>query len=102
MTTGFVVGIGTTTGQTLLYAFAPLCYPAAVRNRGSGARSRPGRLGTIAGPMFAGVLQRRGLSAGMVLVWMIPAVAVRSSPAWRSSEMLHGGEAYVAPRPAHA
>ena len=76
MTTGFLVGIGTTTGQTLLYAFAPLCYPAAVRNRGVGCAVAAGRLGTIAGPMFAGVLQAAGLSAGMVLVWMIPAVAV--------------------------
>ncbi|MBR7518584.1 hypothetical protein KC217_23225, partial [Mycobacterium tuberculosis] len=24
---GFALGVGCTTGQTLLYAFAPLCYP---------------------------------------------------------------------------
>jgi AAHS family 3-hydroxyphenylpropionic acid transporter len=102
MTTGFLVGIGTTTGQTLLYAFAPLCYPAAVRNRGVGCAVAAGRLGTIAGPMFAGVLQAGGLTAGMVLVWMIPAVAVALVACLSVVRMLHGGDAYVAPRLAHA
>jgi AAHS family 3-hydroxyphenylpropionic acid transporter len=102
MTTGFLVGIGATTGQTLLYAFAPLCYPAAVRNRGVGCAVAAGRLGTIAGPMFAGVLQAGGLTAGMVLVWMIPAVAVALVACLSVVRMLHGGDAYVAPRLAHA
>ena len=102
MTTGFLVGIGTTTGQTLLYAFGPLCYPAAVRNRGVGCAVAAGRLGTIAGPMFAGVLQAAGLSAGMVLVWMIPAVAVALVACLAVVRMLHGGDAYAASKPAHA
>ncbi|MGD1017345.1 MAG: MFS transporter, partial [Roseiarcus sp.] len=102
MTTGFLVGIGTTTGQTLLYAFAPLCYPAAVRNRGVGCAIAAGRLGTIAGPMAAGVLQAGGLGAGMVLVWMIPAVAVALIACLAIVRMLHGGDAYAAPKLAHA
>ena len=99
MTTGFLVGIGTTTGQTLLYAFAPLCYPAAVRNRGVGCAVAAGRLGTISGPMFAGVLHAAGLSAGEVLVWLIPAVGVALVASLTIVRMLHGGEAYVAHRP---
>jgi MFS transporter, AAHS family, 3-hydroxyphenylpropionic acid transporter len=102
MTTGFVVGVGVATGQTLLYAFAPLCYPAAVRNRGVGCAVAAGRLGTIVGPMFAGVLQAAGLSAGMVLVWLIPAVAVALAACLAVARMLHGGDAYVAATPAHA
>ena len=98
MTTGFLVGIGTTTGQTLLYAFAPLCYPAAVRNRGVGCAVAAGRLGTIAGPMFAGVLLAGGLSAGKVLVWMIPGVAVALVASLTIVRMLHGGEAYCSPQ----
>jgi len=52
MTTGFLVGIGATTGQTLLYAFAPLCYPAAVRNRGVGCAVASARSPARCSPAF--------------------------------------------------
>ena len=52
---GFMIGIGTATGQTLLYAFAPLGYGAPARNRGVGSSVAAGRVGTTAGPMVAGL-----------------------------------------------
>jgi AAHS family 3-hydroxyphenylpropionic acid transporter len=69
---GFMIGIGTATGQTLLYAFAPLGYSAPVRNRAVGSTVAAGRVGTIVGPMVAGLLLAGGLTAGQVLVVMVP------------------------------
>ena len=73
---GFFLGVGTTTGQTLLYAFAPLCYPAGVRNRGVGCAIAAGRLGTIFGPMLAGILLSSGLNSGQVALALLPIVAI--------------------------
>lgn len=69
---GFMIGIGTATGQTLLYAFAPLGYSAPVRNRGVGSTVAAGRVGTIVGPFAAGQLLMVGLTSGQVLVVLAP------------------------------
>jgi AAHS family 3-hydroxyphenylpropionic acid transporter len=45
----FMIGIGTATGRTLLYAFAPLGYSAPVRNRAVGSTVAAGRVGTEGG-----------------------------------------------------
>lgn len=73
---GFLLGVGTTVGQTLLYAFAPLCYGAGVRNRGVGCAVAAGRLGTIFGPMLAGLLLTGGLTPAHVALALLPIVAV--------------------------
>jgi MFS transporter, AAHS family, 3-hydroxyphenylpropionic acid transporter len=73
---GFMLGAGVTTGQTLLYAFAPLCYPAGVRNRGVGCAVAAGRLGTIFGPLFAGLLLSAGLTSAQVMLALLPIVGV--------------------------
>jgi AAHS family 3-hydroxyphenylpropionic acid transporter len=59
-------------GQGVLYAFAPLCYPASIRNTGVGATVAAGRLGTIAGPLLAGALLGAGRSAAQVLIVLVP------------------------------
>ncbi len=86
-----------TTGQTLLYAFAPLGYPAAVRNRGVGCVVAAGRLGTIVGPFFAGLLLTWGLAAGQVLVSLVPVVLAALIAALSASWLLHGGQPIAKP-----
>ena len=69
---GFMIGIGTATGQTLLYAFAPARLQRPVRNRGVGSTVAAGRVGTIVGPFVAGQLLMVGLTSGQVLVVLAP------------------------------
>jgi AAHS family 3-hydroxyphenylpropionic acid transporter len=69
---GFGIGLGVTTAQAILYAFAPLCYEASIRNTGVGATVAAGRLGTIVGPLLAGILLGSGRSAADVLLVLIP------------------------------
>ena len=68
----FGVGAAVLIGQGVLYAFAPLCYPASIRNTGVGATVAAGRLGTIAGPLLAGALLGTGRSAAQVLIVLVP------------------------------
>jgi MFS transporter, AAHS family, 3-hydroxyphenylpropionic acid transporter len=68
----FCVGVTITVAQAILYAFAPLCYPSEVRNTGVGAAVAAGRLGTIVGPLLAGVLLGAGKSAANILAVMVP------------------------------
>ena len=72
----FGVGAAVLIGQGVLYAFAPLCYAAPVRNTGVGATVAAGRLGTIAGPLLAGALLGGGRSAAQVLVFLVPITLV--------------------------
>ena len=72
----FGVGAAVLIGQGVLYAFAPLCYGASVRNTGVGAAVAAGRLGTIAGPLLAGSLLGSGQSAGQVLIVLVPITLV--------------------------
>jgi AAHS family 3-hydroxyphenylpropionic acid transporter len=68
----FAIGAMIAVAQTTLYAFAPLCYSSSIRNTGVGAAVAAGRLGTIAGPLFAGSLLGAGRSAAQVLIALIP------------------------------
>ena len=72
----FGVGAMVTVAQATLYAFAPLCYQASVRNTGVGATIAAGRLGTIAGPLLAGSLLGAGKTASDVLIVLIPITLV--------------------------
>ncbi len=68
----FGMGAVIAVAQATLYAFAPLCYSAAIRNTGVGAAVAAGRLGTIAGPLLAGSLLGAGQTAADVLIVLIP------------------------------
>jgi MFS transporter, AAHS family, 3-hydroxyphenylpropionic acid transporter len=72
----FGVGAAVLIGQGVLLAFAPLCYPASVRNTGVGATVAAGRLGTIAGPMLAASLLGVGRSPAQVLSFLVPITLV--------------------------
>ena len=72
----FGVGAAVLIGQGVLYALAPLCYPASIRTTGVGATVAAGRLGTIAGPLLAGSLLGVGRSAAQVLIVLVPITLV--------------------------
>ncbi len=59
-----------------LYGVAPAFYPPAIRGTGSGASIAVGRVGSIAGPLLAGLLIGSGASAASVVQYMVPVAAV--------------------------
>jgi MFS transporter, AAHS family, 3-hydroxyphenylpropionic acid transporter len=59
-----------------LYGVAASYYPTQVRGFGSGASVAVGRLGSIVGPVLAGVLLGGGASATNVVQYMAPVAAV--------------------------
>ncbi len=73
----FIVG-----AQLILFALAPLYYRKAIRGTGVGAAVAVGRLGSVVGPLFAGVLLARGGSSAAVLLAIVPFVLVGGSAAF--------------------
>ncbi len=59
-----------------LYGVAATYYPLAVRGTGSGASVAVGRIGSIIGPLLAGVLLGGGTSASGVVQYMVPVAAI--------------------------
>jgi AAHS family 3-hydroxyphenylpropionic acid transporter len=59
-----------------LYGVAAMYYPSNVRGTGSGASIAVGRVGSICGPLLAGLLLASGLTAVQVVQYMAPAAAV--------------------------
>jgi AAHS family 3-hydroxyphenylpropionic acid transporter len=59
-----------------LYGVAPSYYPTPVRATGSGASVAVGRVGSIMGPLAAGLLLSGGQSAMNVVQYMAPVAAV--------------------------
>jgi AAHS family 3-hydroxyphenylpropionic acid transporter len=59
-----------------LYGVAPAYYPAVMRGTGSGASVAVGRIGSILGPLAAGLLLAGGSSAMNVVQYMAPVAAV--------------------------
>jgi MFS transporter, AAHS family, 3-hydroxyphenylpropionic acid transporter len=59
-----------------LYGVAPAYYPTAMCATGSGASVAVGRVGSILGPLAAGVLLQGGSSATSVVQYMAPVAAI--------------------------
>ncbi len=59
-----------------LYGVAPQYYPTHVRGTGSGASVAVGRIGSIIGPLSAGVLLGSGISASGVVAYLVPVAAL--------------------------
>lgn len=59
-----------------LYGVAAAYYPKNVRGTGSGASVAVGRIGSIIGPLLAGVLLGSGTSAAGVVQYMVPVAAL--------------------------
>ena len=59
-----------------LYGVAAMYYPQRVRGTGSGASIAVGRVGSIIGPLSAGLLLSGGTSAGSLVFYLIPVAAI--------------------------
>ncbi len=59
-----------------LYGLAPTYYSPATRGTGAGASIAVGRVGSIAGPLLAGLLLGGGISASGVVAYLVPMAAV--------------------------
>ncbi|WOE32924.1 MULTISPECIES: 3-(3-hydroxy-phenyl)propionate transporter MhpT [unclassified Acinetobacter] len=67
----FIVG-----GQSALYGLAAMFYPTKMRGTGVGAAVAIGRIGSFAGPLFAGMLLSMGSSSAMVIGASIPLIFI--------------------------
>lgn len=67
----FIVG-----GQSALYGLAAMFYPTEMRGTGVGAAVAIGRIGSFAGPLFAGALLSLGSSSAMVIGASIPLILI--------------------------
>jgi len=59
-----------------LYGLAPTYYSTETRGMGSGASIAVGRVGSIAGPLLAGLLLGGGISASGVVAYLVPMAVV--------------------------
>jgi AAHS family 3-hydroxyphenylpropionic acid transporter len=59
-----------------LYGVAPKYYPGSIRGTGSGASVAVGRVGSILGPLLAGLMMSAGSTANSVVSTMIPVAAL--------------------------
>jgi AAHS family 3-hydroxyphenylpropionic acid transporter len=73
---GGFVGATLLGAQSLLYGIAPQCYPAEVRGTGVGLAVSVGRLGSITGPLFAGLLLASGMGPQQLLYTIMPIAAI--------------------------
>ena len=72
----FVAGLFVIGGQFLLYGLSAEPYPPELRATGVGFAVGVGRLGSIAGPLFAGVLLTSGGDPRTVLLGLVPMILV--------------------------
>jgi MFS transporter, AAHS family, 3-hydroxyphenylpropionic acid transporter len=89
----FGIGAMVAVAQATLYAFAPLCYSASIRNTGVGAAVAAGRLGTIVGPLPAGSLLGAGKTAADVLSIDPDYIGIRSNDIACRQDVFQTGKA---------
>jgi len=58
--------------QAFLYAVAPACYPTLIRGMGVGMAVAVGRIGSIVGPKWGGVLKDAGYNSSQLLLSLVP------------------------------
>jgi AAHS family 3-hydroxyphenylpropionic acid transporter len=68
-----------------LYGLAPTYYSPETRGTGSGASIAVGRVGSIAGPLLAGLLLGGGISASGVVAYLVPMAVVAGAGAFALS-----------------
>jgi AAHS family 3-hydroxyphenylpropionic acid transporter len=76
---GFVAGIFTTGGQSVLYALAPLYYPAIGRATGVGTAVAIGRVGAMTGPLVVGKMLALGTGSAGIFLACAPGVVVAAA-----------------------
>lgn len=73
---GALVGAAILCVQSILYGLAPQCYVLEIRGTGVGYAVAFGRLGSIAGPLLAGLLVAWGRSPSEVMFTLVPVTIV--------------------------
>lgn len=73
-----------------LYGIAAAYYPKRVRGTGSGACVSIGRVGSILGPLLAGLWLSGGTAAAQVIVYMAPFAAVAALAVYTLGRYPHG------------
>ena len=68
-----------------LYGLAPTYYSPETRGTGSGASIAVGRVGSITGPLLAGLLLGGGISASGVVAYLVPMAVVAGAGAFALS-----------------
>lgn len=58
--------------QAIIYVSAPVCYATAFRGTGVGSAVAIGRVGSVAGPLVAGILLGAGYSVSTLLLFLLP------------------------------
>jgi AAHS family 3-hydroxyphenylpropionic acid transporter len=76
---GFVAGIFTTGGQSVLYALAPLYYPSIGRATGVGTAVAIGRVGAMTGPLVVGKMLALGTGSAGIFLACAPGVVVAAA-----------------------
>ncbi len=72
----FLLGCAVLAAQAFLYATAPACYPTVIRGLGVGLAVAIGRVGSIAGPEYGGMLKAQGKSTSELLLSLVPIAVV--------------------------
>lgn len=78
----FLAGFFVIGGQLILYAMAPGLYPAPVRGAGVGAAVAVGRMGSILGPMLAGLWLSQGFGPATVPLIAVPGLLIAFAAAF--------------------
>lgn len=78
---GAAAGFCAIGGQLVLYALAPMLYPADIRATGVGATVAVGRLGSMAGPLVAGQILALGMGGSGVLFAAAPGLLLSAGTA---------------------
>ena len=73
---GFMGGVFSTGGQSILYGISPIFYSGTGKVTGVGTAISLGRLGAMTGPLMSGKILALGLGTSGVLMASLPAVAV--------------------------
>ena len=73
---GFMGGVFSTGGQSILYGISPIFYSGSGKVTGVGSAISLGRLGAMTGPLLSGKILALGLGTSGVLMASLPAVAV--------------------------
>ncbi|MQT46162.1 3-(3-hydroxy-phenyl)propionate transporter MhpT [Pseudomonas helleri] len=76
---GFIAGIFTTGGQSVLYALAPLYYPAIGRATGVGSAVAIGRIGAMSGPLVVGKMLALGTGTAGIFLACAPGIVVAAA-----------------------
>lgn len=72
----FMLGCAVVAAQAFLYATAPACYPTVIRGLGVGLAVAIGRIGSIVGPEYGGMLKAQGRNTSELLLSLVPIAVI--------------------------